>query len=357
MKNLHQKVVIALSGGVDSSVAAALLAKQGYEVIGIMMRLWSIIESGDSNSCYTLEAITHAQRVADLLKIPFYVLDAQEEFRKTVIEYFISGYSNNITPNPCLICNREIRWSYLYNYAMDLGADALATGHYVRLRENLNGKIELLRGLDYKKDQSYILHFLDQKKLANAIFPVGEYLKSHVREIARENNLPVANLADSQDLCFLGGGDYRNFLTRHTPHLIQPGPILNNNGDTIGQHSGLAYYTIGQRKGLRINSSVPLYVIRKIVDQNALIVGPNDALGQAELTAKNVNWISGEDPSRAFRAQVKIRYKSTQEWAEISSLGEGRIHVQFDRPLRDITPGQAVVLYDKDICLGGGLIE
>jgi tRNA-specific 2-thiouridylase len=352
----HTKVVVAMSGGVDSSVAAALLVERGYEVIGIMMRLWSEPGSEASNRCCTPDAMAMARRVAAHLNIPFYALDAKEIFRQVVVDYFLTGYTQNITPNPCLACNRHVRWEYLLNYALTLGADALATGHYVRTRETPTGKIELLRGLDQNKDQSYILHILNQEKLAHALFPVGEFTKPQVRELARQYNLPVADRSESQDLCFLGGGDYRSFLARHASQLIQPGPIVNTHGEILGNHDGLAYYTIGQRKGLHIASPVPLYVLGKHTDENALVVGPAEALGQGELYAENVNWISCQVPLRPFRAQVKIRYKSHDEWGVISPLATDRTHIQFDRPLRDITPGQAVVFYDGDVCLGGGLI-
>lgn len=353
----HKKVVVAMSGGVDSSVAAALLVEEGYEVVGIMMRLWSEPGTEDSNRCCTPDAMALARRVAARLKIPFYALDAQEKFYQVVVNYFLTGYAQNVTPNPCLACNRHIRWEYLLNHALALGADALATGHYVRLRTSPSGDLELLRGLDQTKDQSYILHILNQEKLAHALFPVGEYTKPQVRELARKFNLPVAERPESQDLCFLAGEDYRGFLARHGSTLIQPGPIMNAKGVVIGQHDGLAYYTIGQRKGLRITSPVPLYVLAKDATHNSLIVGPAEALGHSQLIAKNVNWIPSQELSQSFRAQIKIRYKSNEEWGEISRLEADRIHIRFDRPLRDITPGQAVVIYDNEVCLGGGVIE
>lgn len=353
----HKKVVVAMSGGVDSSVAAALLVEQGYDVTGIMLRLWSEPGSEDSNRCCTPDAMALARRVAARLDIPFYPLDAQDKFYQIVVNYFLSGYTQNVTPNPCVACNRQIRWEYLLNHALALGADALVTGHYVRLRPTANSEIQLLRGLDRAKDQSYVLHVLNQEKLAHALFPIGEFTKPQVRELARKFNLPVAERPESQDLCFLAGGDYREFLARHASHLIQPGPIINSQGKIIGQHEGLAYYTIGQRKGLRIASPVPLYVINKDTTQNSLLVGPVESLGSTQLTAKEVNWISTEIPSEPFRAQVKIRYKSQDEFGLVTMIGTDRIQIQFERPLRDITPGQAVVIYDNEMCLGGGIIE
>lgn len=356
MKLHHKKVVIAMSGGVDSSVAAALLVDQGYEVIGVMMRLWSEPGSETSNRCCSPDAMALARRVAARLNIPFYVLDARDFFNQVVVNYFLTGYTQNITPNPCLVCNREIRWDYLLKHALSLGADALATGHYARIRESPTGSIELLRGLDQTKDQSYILHILNQEKIAHALFPIGDYEKSEVRRLARQFNLPVSERRDSQDLCFLAGDDYRSFLARHTSGLIKPGPIMNVQGEIIGKHDGLAYYTIGQRKGLNVQSKVPLYVLSKHADRNVLLVGSSDALGHSELTAENVNWISGHVPQQSFRAHVKIRYKSNEVSGVVSPLSTDKIHIEFDRPLRDITPGQAAVIYNNEICLGGGLI-
>lgn len=357
MKMQHQKIVVAMSGGVDSSVAAAILVSQGYDVTGIMMRLWSEPGKEASNRCCTPDAMAMARRVAAHLGIPFYALDAQAEFRKSVVEYFLEGYTQNKTPNPCLMCNKHIRWDYLYNHAMNLGADALATGHYVRSRVNPAGKFELLCGIDANKDQSYILHILSQEKLAHAHFPVGDYTKPQIREIARKYNLPVADRAESQDLCFLAGGDYRGFLSRHAPDLLQPGEIVNTNGEVIGKHDGLAFYTIGQRKGMRLASPDPLYVIEKETLRNRLVVGKAHELGQRELIAVNINWISGELPQNSFRAQIKIRYKSHLEWGVVQILENGSFRVRFDRLIRDITPGQAVVIYDNELCLGGGIIE
>lgn len=350
------KIAIAMSGGVDSSVAAALLAEQGFEVAGIMLRLWSEPGGEDSNRCCTPDAMAMARRVAAKLKIPFYVLDAQEVFRQIVVEHFLNGYTKGVTPNPCLVCNRHIRWEFLFNHVLAMGADALATGHYVRIQPRHNGELQLLRGIDTNKDQSYVLHMLNQHQLRRAYFPLGGYTKTQVRELARRLNLPVADRPESQDLCFLGNTDYRDFLTRYAPQSTHPGPILNTSGETLGYHNGLSSYTIGQRKKLNIPSTVPLFVIDKLIEQNALVVGTKEELGFSELTAHHVSWISDIPPIQPFRALVKIRYKSHDEWAVITPLSHEKIHVRFDRPQRDITPGQSAVLYDGDICLGGGEI-
>jgi tRNA-specific 2-thiouridylase len=352
------KVVIAMSGGVDSSVAAALLVKQGYEVIGMMMRLWSEPGRQANNRCCTPDSMASARRVAARLGIPFYAVDAQEIFHSKVVGYFMDGYILGNTPNPCLVCNRYIRWEFLLNRARALGASAMATGHYARLRTDAHGRIQLLRAVDSLKDQSYVLHVLGQEQLAQALFPLGEHTKTQVRQMAREFNIPSAERDDSQDLCFLGNGDYRSFLTRHAREQVeQPGPIINRAGKEIGRHQGLAFYTIGQRKGLGISSSQPLYVLEKDMQQNTLVVGSKEELGQSELIAQDVNWVSGEAPPGKIRAQVKIRYKAQEAWADVTPMENNCAHICFDESVRDITPGQAAVFYQDEICLGGGVIR
>jgi tRNA-uridine 2-sulfurtransferase len=352
----NKKVVVAMSGGVDSSVAAALLKEQGYQVTGMMMRLWSEPGSEISNRCCTPDAMALARRVSARLGIPFYAVDAQDVFRSTVVEYFLEGYTQGATPNPCLVCNRHIRWEFLLQRALALGADFMATGHYARLRQT-EDQTQLLRAVDHAKDQSYVLHVLGQAQLRHALLPLGELTKPEVRKLARKFNLPVAERADSQDLCFLGSGDYRQFLLRHAPEVQQPGPIRNRQGETLGEHTGLAFYTIGQRKGLGIASPQPLYVLEKDAQRNTLIVGSQDELGSKALIARGINWISGSPPEGERRLQVKIRYKARDAWARVVPLKGDRARVQFDEPVRDITPGQAAVFYDGDICLGGGIIE
>jgi tRNA-uridine 2-sulfurtransferase len=351
------KVVVAMSGGVDSSVAAALLVEQGYQVIGLMLRLWSEGGRSEENRCCTPDSMALARRVAAQLKIPFYAVDAQQLFRDQVVQYFIQGYTAGITPNPCLACNRQVRWGFLLERAIALGAQSMATGHYARLVPDGAGKIRLLKGADPQKDQSYVLHFLGQPDLKRTLFPLGELTKPQVREIARKMGLPVAEKPDSQDLCFLGVDDYRNFLLRHAPEVEKPGPIFRVTGELIGEHRGLAFYTIGQRKGLGITSHDPLYVIAKDGSRNALLIGNADQLGSDRLSAGEVNWIAGEPPSAPFRAQVKIRYKAQVAWAKVIPNGQDRVQVQFEQPVRDITTGQAVVFYNEEECLGGGIIQ
>ena len=346
-----------MSGGVDSSVAAALLKQQGYEVIGMMLRLWSEPGKEDSNRCCTPDSMAQARRVAAKLDIPFYVVDAKDVFRQTVVEYFLAGYASGGTPNPCLVCNRSIRWTFLLDHALALGADFMATGHYARIQNSEFGIRKLSRAVDATKDQSYVLHVLTQEKLRRALFPVGDYPKTEIRQIAESFGLPTASRKDSQDLCFLAGEDYRNFLQRNAPQLNQPGEIVTTDGKVLGQHNGLANYTIGQRKGLGLASPVPLYVLGKDAASNAVIVGTEDELGTRELIANEVNWVSGEAPSAPFRAEVKIRYTARPAWAEVTPTENGtQTRVTFEAPARDVTAGQAAVFYVNDEVLGGGII-
>lgn len=358
------KVVVAMSGGVDSSVAAAILKKQGYDVVGMMLRLWSEPGKENSNRCCTPDAMVLARRVAAQLDIPFYVVDAKEIFRSTVVNYFLEGYLQGGTPNPCLVCNRTIRWKFLLEHALAIGAEYLATGHYVRLRSinehsldiHLKEKLLLLRAIDHTKDQSYVLHILNQEQLGRALFPIGDFPKAEIRKLADELGLPTAARPDSQDLCFLAGEDYREFIKRNAPESLKPGEIVNQDGIVIGEHQGLSFYTIGQRKGLGLASSQPLFVLAKHARTNKLVVGVGSELGQNELTVENIHWISGVAPEDVFRAEVKIRYSAREAWAEVRSHEGGRVHVRFDQPQRDITPGQAAVFFDGEVVLGGGLI-
>jgi tRNA-specific 2-thiouridylase len=346
-----------MSGGVDSSVAAALLKEQGHEVIGMMLRLWSEPGKEGSNRCCTPDSMAQARRVAARLGIPFYVLDAKEVFRKTVVEYFLAGYAAGETPNPCLVCNRSIRWEFLLNHALALGADFMATGHYARREEGTDGRVRLLRAVDAAKDQSYVLHVLTQEKLQRALFPVGDHPKPEIRQIAASFGLPTASRKDSQDLCFLAGDDYRNFLQRNAAEMLHPGEIVTAEGRVLGMHGGLANYTIGQRKGLGLSSSLPLYVLRKEAAANRLVVGREDQLGRLSLAVRDINWVSDRPPSSPLRAEVKIRYTSRPAWADVIPSDAGsNADVRFDIPVRDATSGQAAVFYSGDEVLGGGII-
>ncbi|HHH42323.1 MAG TPA: tRNA 2-thiouridine(34) synthase MnmA [Chloroflexi bacterium] len=354
-----------MSGGVDSSVAAALLVRQGHQVIGMMLRLWSEADNGQgpANRCCTLDAQYVAQRVADILEIPFHLVNVAERFRREVVAYFIAEYAAGRTPNPCILCNQRIRFGWLLNRALALGADYLATGHYARIRHE-GGTYRLLRGVDRPKDQSYALYRLDQHALAHTLFPVGSYTKARVRQMAREMGLPVAERAESQDLCFVADGDYRRFLQRQAPETIRPGPIRDLTGRVLGEHRGLPFYTVGQRKGLGLTARPgrpgeapqPLYVVALDPAENALIVGPAEALRRRTCRATQVHWIRGQAPEASFRAQAQIRYRAPETPVTVIPFPDGDVEVRFDEPQRGVTPGQSIVFYRDDEVLGGGII-
>jgi tRNA-specific 2-thiouridylase len=353
-------VVVAMSGGVDSSVAAALLVEQGYRVIGMMMRLWAEETSPDFNGhnrCCTPDQLADARRVADLLDIPFYVIDTKDIFRRRIVQFFIDGYSQGYTPNPCIECNRYIRFEWLLNQALALDADYLATGHYARVEGDCETGFRLKMGLDPQKDQSYVLSVLTQDKLKHALFPIGGYEKPVVRQIAAKMGLPVAKKSDSQDLCFLGDGDYRRFLRDHAESIFAEGDIVTLEGEVVGRHEGLPNYTIGQRKGLKIAHREPLYVLNLDTTHNRLVVGTRAQLGSDSLLATRAHWIAGEPPAQTFRGEVKIRYKAVPSPATIHIIDRDSFRVQFDEPRRDITPGQGAVVYQGEVCLGGGMIN
>lgn len=350
------RVVAAMSGGVDSSVAAALLVEQGYEVIGLMMRLWGEPEAdgGVHNRCCSPDSMAQARRVAEQLDIPFYAIDTQQTFKSKIVDFFIDGYVSGVTPNPCVECNREIRWDFLLNKALSLDADYLATGHYARVSPL---PLRLLKAVDEHKDQSYVLSVMGQAQLKHAMFPLGEYTKPQVRELARKFNLPVAERPESQDLCFLADGNYRRFLTQYGGGQIQAGPIIRTDGTVVGQHQGLPFYTIGQRKGIGVSAPEPLYVIGSRPAENALVVGTLNELGADRLTVSRAHWASGITPAEPLQAEVKIRYKAPPVPAIITPLPNHRAEVVFSQRLRDITPGQVAVFYEGDAVLGNGIIE
>lgn len=355
---MSKRVVVAMSGGVDSSVAAALLKQRGYDVIGMMMRLWAEPSANGPahNRCCTPGQMADARRIANMLDIPFYVLDTRDVFRRQIVDFFVEGHRRGVTPNPCLECNRHIRFDWLQGHALALDADFLATGHHARIRRGQDGSYQLLRAVDLPKDQSYVLSVLGQKQLAHALFPIGDYRKSDVRELAREFGLPTAAKQDSQDLCFLGDGDYRRFLRDHAPELASSGPILRRDGMQLGEHSGLANYTIGQRRGLGINSSVPMYVVDKQARDNALIVAEREGQGTLKLRAERFNWVAGNPPDVEFAAAVSVRYGAKPQPATFTPIGRSEVGVAFDQPQIGVAPGQAAVVYADETCLGGGVI-
>lgn len=358
LEQKKRRVVVAMSGGVDSSVAAALLKRDGYDVMGMMMRLWSEPGRGPEapmNRCCTPDQMADARRVAEALGIPFYVVDVKDLFRQRIVQFYIDEHALGRTPNPCVACNREIRFGFLLDRARALGADYLATGHYARVSATADG-YRLLRGVDPAKDQSYVLHVLGQAELAHVRFPVGEYTKAEVRQMATELGLTVAQKQESMDLCFLGDGDYRRFLSEYAPEAIQPGPIIDKAGTILGEHNGLPFYTLGQRKGLGISASEPLYVLRKDARTNTLVVGSHAELGQTRLRVRNVHWVAGSPPAGRISSGVRVRYKAPAVPAAVIPLPDGGAEVEFERYVYGATPGQAAVFYDGESVMGGGLI-
>lgn len=344
-----RRIAVAMSGGVDSSVAAALLVQQGEDVFGLMLRLWG--DEDGQNRCCSPQDISSARGVAQQLGFPFYVLDAQEPFREKVIKFFLDGYAKGITPNPCLECNRHIRWGFLLQHALALGATHLATGHYART-EIARERWRLLRARDRKKDQSYVLSVLGQHHLAHALFPLGDLTKAEVRAAASEFGLSVAHRKESQDLCFVTDGDYRRFLRVHCPTPPRPGPIVNPAGHRLGTHGGLADFTIGQRKGLGVAAGYPLYVLEKRPETNTLVVGPRETLGRNTFRGGSASWVDGCPPAAEFEALVRVRYKAREVQASVRLAPGDEVFVTAVEPIPDVTPGQAAVFYDGDICLG-----
>ena len=354
----HQiPAVVALSGGVDSAVAAALLVEQGYAVTGVMLKLWAECGAGNChiNRCCTPASVARAGEVAAQLGIPFRLIDVQDEFREAVVDYFIAEYAAGRTPCPCVPCNHTIRFGLLLDLALRSGAEFLATGHYARIHRN-GEQYSLLRGVDRTKDQSYFLHILGQHHLAHVRFPLGEMTKAEVREMARHRNLPVAEEPESQDLCFLGDGDYRRFLSERVPEFFTPGPIRNARGYVLGEHQGLPAYTIGQRGGLNITAAEPLYVLEIVAEENALIVGTREELGRSTCSVDAMRYVTGDVPGAAFRANVQIRSQAEATTATVTPLSESRVQVDFDQPQRAVTPGQFLVIYNGAEVLGGGVM-
>jgi tRNA-uridine 2-sulfurtransferase len=351
------RVVIAMSGGVDSSVAAAMLVKQGYDVIGVTMRLRPECVEPRAGGCCSLSAVGDAKRVTDALGIEHYVVDLRRDFQKLVIDDFVAEYRVGHTPNPCVRCNQYIKFDVLLRHAIAMGADAIATGHYARVEfDEASGRWLLKRGADRSKDQSYALYTMTQEQLSKTMFPVGNQSKVETRAIASELGLPVADKPDSQEICFVPDNKYGGFLAEEAPETVKPGPILDTQGNTLGSHKGIAFYTIGQRKGLGIATGRPVYVTEIDRAQNAIILGANEELYRDVLIAYNVNLIAADELTGCVVVSGKIRYNMHDSPAEVCPLDPGAIRVQFNKPQRAVTPGQSVVLYEGDNVFGGGVI-
>ncbi|MBA7648786.1 tRNA-specific 2-thiouridylase MnmA [subsurface metagenome] len=352
-------VVAAMSGGVDSSVAAATLKEEGYQVIGVTMQIWPSDKQADEvdrfGGCCGLDAIEDARRVAYQLGIPHYVMNFRDIFARKVIADFCREYSLGRTPNPCIRCNQYIKFGALLEGAKGLGADFVATGHHARIeRDGDNGRYLLKKGIDRGKDQSYVLYTLTQEQLEHTLLPVGNFTKARVREIAREVGLPVAAKPESQEICFIPDNNYPKFLKEHIPQALKPGPILDRQGSVLGRHQGILFYTIGQRKGLGISAKEPLYVTAIVPQRNAIVVGSKEEVYGTELIADELNWISLTKLKQPITTRAKIRYLHSEAKAEISPIDEDKVQVRFNQPQMAITPGQAVVFYHGDTVIGGG---
>lgn len=352
------KVVVAMSGGVDSSVSACLLHKQGYEVIGLFMRTGideTVDGSGDAHlGCCSMADASDARRIAGQQGIPFFALDFKDEFDR-IIEYFVDEYQRGRTPNPCILCNEQLKFGRLVNYRNAVDADLIATGHYARI-ENHNNGYRLCRAVDRNKDQSYVLFGIDRNELARTLFPIGGMYKDEVRDHARRLGLAIHDKPESQDICFAPDRDYARLVRERRPEAIQPGTIVDGEGNKVGTHDGVFNFTIGQRRGLGIALGEPVYVCRINASTQTVTVGSKADLTSDALSASNVRWLT-DPPADAIRASVKIRYMHRDAPATIEPLGRDRVCVQFDEPQVAITPGQAAVFYDDDVVLGGGWID
>ncbi|MBI5117071.1 tRNA 2-thiouridine(34) synthase MnmA [Candidatus Poribacteria bacterium] len=357
---MPQKIVALMSGGVDSSTAAAILLQQGFEVVGITMKVWEDAGLADefTRRCCSVSDADDARRVCALLDIPHYVSNARAAFRKYVVDPFCREYLAGKTPNPCIVCNTEIKFRLMLRRARSLDATHVATGHYARIAHDPGtDRYLLLKGRDTAKDQSYFLYNLTQAQLAHILFPVGELTKTQVRAKARELGLPTAQKPESQEICFVPEGDYRRLLERIAPDKLNPGPILDVTGKKLGTHAGTANYTVGQRRGLGIAHPKPLYVVGIDVGRNAVIVGTAEHVWAGELVAENLNWISLKSLREPMRLNARIRYKHVESPALVSPLEHNTVLVHFNHPQRSITPGQAIVFYDGDVVVGGGIIK
>ena len=353
------RVVVGMSGGVDSSVAAYLLKEQGYEVIGVTMQIWqkedacSIEENG---GCCGLSAVEDARRVASFIGIPYYVMNFRREFRESVIDYFMSEYLSGRTPNPCIACNRYVKWEALLSRSMAIGADYIATGHYARIDRLDNGRYAVRRSAALSKDQTYALYNLTQDQLAHTLMPVGAYTKEEIRAVAEKAGLLVADKPDSQDICFVPDGDYAAFIRENTEQEIPAGNFVTPSGEILGRHKGIIHYTVGQRKGLGLALGYPAFVLEIRPRTNEVVIGTYEESLTQTVKADKVNFMSVEDLTEPKRVFAKIRYNHKGAWCTVEKTGEDEVTCRFEKPQRAVTPGQALVLYEGEHVLGGGTI-
>lgn len=357
---MKKRVVVGMSGGVDSSVAAYLLQRQGYEVIGVTMQIWQDEDAcarEENGGCCGLSAVEDARRVAEQLDIPYYVMNFRQEFKRCVTDYFVEEYLKGRTPNPCIACNRYVKWEALLRRSMDIGADYIATGHYARIDRLPNGRFAVRRSVTAHKDQTYALYSLTQEQLEHTLMPVGEYEKKDIRRIAADAGLEVAAKPDSQEICFVPDGDYAAFIDRETPEAVPgPGNFVSEQGEVLGRHRGITHYTVGQRRGLGLPMGERVFVTRILPESNEVVIGGSESLLTRELFCDRVSFMAVPDIDSPTRVTAKIRYNHAGEAAVIERQPDGRVRCLFEKPVRAATPGQAVVFYDGEYVLGGGTI-
>ncbi len=357
---MAKRAVVGMSGGVDSSVAALLLKKQGYDVVGVTMQIWqeeSVFATAEQGGCCGFSAVEDARRVAEALDIPHYVMNFRREFREHVMDYFVAEYLAGRTPNPCIACNRYVKWEAMLHRSLEIGADYIATGHYAKITTLENGRYAIRKAVTAKKDQTYALYSLTQEQLAHTLLPVGAYTKEEIRQMAAEAGLPVAHKPDSQEICFIPDNDYAAFIDREAGERVpKPGNFVTKDGEVLGRHLGITHYTVGQRKGLNLAMGRPVFVTGIRPETDEVVIGEAEDVFGDTLYCDRINYMGMKDLQEPREVVAKIRYNHAGEGCVIEKVGEDRIKCTFKKPVRAIAPGQAVVFYEDDYVLGGGMI-